>query len=115
MAGKLIAGNWKMNGLIAQRAAVRIEQRDGAIQALDDARRDGLADLLGRLVEQSLVTVSPDGEGTRYGMLEPVRQYARERLEESAEADAVRRLHAQWCFGLARDHREAATVAAIPS
>jgi hypothetical protein len=37
---------------------------------------------LGRLVEQSLVTTEVSGENeTRYGMLEPVRQYVFERLE----------------------------------
>ena len=43
--------------------------------------------------------VAGDGGGAaegalRYRMLEPVRQYARERLEESGEADAVLRRHA---------------------
>ena len=39
---------------------------------------------LGNLAEQSLVTVEPDAGGTetRYGMLEPVRQYARDKLGE---------------------------------
>ncbi len=35
-------------------------------------------------------------------MLEPVRQYGRERLEESGEADAVRRRHALWYLDLAK-------------
>ncbi|CAA9386876.1 MAG: hypothetical protein AVDCRST_MAG22-319 [uncultured Rubrobacteraceae bacterium] len=65
----------------------------------DDAER--LIDNLGTLVEQSLVTVSPDGEGTRYGMLEPVRQYAREKLEEGGEADDARRRHADHYLSLA--------------
>ena len=39
--------------------------------------------LLGRLVEQSLVVVTRDRRNqTRYGMLEPVRQYAWEKLAE---------------------------------
>ncbi len=44
--------------------------------------------LLGALVEQSLVVVQPPDEGgeRRYGMLEPVRQYALAKLEESGEA-----------------------------
>jgi predicted ATPase len=50
---------------------------------------------LGRLVEQSLVTATPDekGGGLRYGMLEPVRQYASEQLEESGEAEGTKRRH----------------------
>ena len=59
---------------------------------------------LGALVEQSLVTVEPepeDGDGVRYGMLEPVRQYAREKLEESGEAEEIRRRHARFFLSLA--------------
>ncbi len=37
--------------------------------------------LLGRLVEQSLVTAEPHVDETRYGMLETIRQYAFEKLE----------------------------------
>ncbi|MDQ3912667.1 MAG: tetratricopeptide repeat protein [Actinomycetota bacterium] len=50
---------------------------------------------LGRLVEQSLVTADRDekGSGLRYGMLEPVRQYASEQLEESGEAEETKRRH----------------------
>ena len=52
-------------------------------------------EILGRLVEQSLVVAQPDqeGSGVRYGMLEPVRQYAREKLEESGEAEETKRRH----------------------
>jgi predicted ATPase/DNA-binding XRE family transcriptional regulator len=47
--------------------------------------------LLVALVEQSLVVVQPrkDRGEARYGMLEPVRQYALERLEQSGEAEHV--------------------------
>jgi predicted ATPase/DNA-binding XRE family transcriptional regulator len=50
---------------------------------------------LGRLVEQSLVTATLDekGSGLRYGMLEPVKQYASEQLEESGEAEETKRRH----------------------
>lgn len=42
------------------------------------------------LVEQSLVTVTHDGaDGTRYSLLEPVRQYAADRLTQHGEAHAV--------------------------
>ncbi len=60
--------------------------------------------LLGELVEQSLVTVESHADGaygSRYGMLEPVRQYAREKLEESGEADGVRGAHAAFFLALA--------------
>jgi tetratricopeptide (TPR) repeat protein len=58
---------------------------------------------LGSLVEQSLVVVRPPEEGgeARYEMLEPVRQYALERLEQGGEAEAVRRRHAAFLLELA--------------
>jgi len=68
--------------------------------------RDDVLSLLSRLVDKSLVVadVPPGtGEEVRYRMLEPIRQYGRERLEAGGEADAVRRRHASWCFGLARE------------
>ena len=67
----------------------------------DDAGE--VLDLLGRLVEQSLVEAKPDpgGGAARYGILEPVRQYARERLEKSGEAEEGRRRHAGFYLALA--------------
>jgi predicted ATPase len=58
--------------------------------------------LLGALVEQSLVAAqSPEDGEARYGMLEPVRQYAREKLEESEEGDRVGMRHAEYYLALA--------------
>jgi predicted ATPase/DNA-binding CsgD family transcriptional regulator len=55
------------------------------------------------LVDKSLV-VSEVGEGGfRYRMLEPVRQYARERLEESGETQAIKRAHAEHFLALAEE------------
>jgi tetratricopeptide (TPR) repeat protein len=53
-------------------------------------------------VEQSLVVAETNAEGrTRYRMLEPVRQYALERLRESGEEDEVRWRHARRYLALA--------------
>jgi predicted ATPase len=51
-------------------------------------------DLIGRLVEKSLVNATDGGDATRYRMLETVREYAIERLEDSGETAAVRNRHA---------------------
>ena len=58
--------------------------------------------LLEGLVEQSLVEANPDpgSEVGHYGMLEPVRQYALERLEESGEAEELRLHHARYYLAL---------------
>jgi predicted ATPase/DNA-binding XRE family transcriptional regulator len=61
--------------------------------------------LLGRLVEQSFVSADAGGSEERYGMLEPVRQYALGKLEESGEAGEMRRRHAVFFLGLAEEAR----------
>lgn len=48
---------------------------------------------LAQLVEKSLVSADVQGEDARYGMLETVRQYAWDRLQESGEAASVQRKH----------------------
>jgi predicted ATPase/class 3 adenylate cyclase len=58
-------------------------------------------DLLDGLVNKSLVGMEERGEGTRYGMLETVRQYARERLAASSEEAAAQDRHLAWCLALA--------------
>jgi non-specific serine/threonine protein kinase len=57
--------------------------------------------LLGRLIEQSLVTVTTDEDGAMYGMLEPVRQYALEKLEENGEERWLGERHAGYYVALA--------------
>jgi non-specific serine/threonine protein kinase len=69
--------------------------------AFGELEQDEILELLARLTEHSLVTVSTDAEGTRYGMLEPVRQYALERLEESGESTVARERHAARFLALA--------------
>jgi predicted ATPase/DNA-binding XRE family transcriptional regulator len=62
--------------------------------------------LLGRLVEHSLVTVKPGSGGeVRYGMLEPVRQYALEKLKESGEAGETQWRHTTFYLRLAERAR----------
>ena len=51
----------------------------------------GDLDDLGSLVDKSLVRV----EGERFGMLETIREYAGELLDVSAEAESIRRAHAE--------------------
>jgi tetratricopeptide (TPR) repeat protein len=50
-------------------------------------------DLLGHLVDKSLVVFDPLGAEARYRLLETVRQYAAERLTEAGEAPATHRRH----------------------
>jgi tetratricopeptide (TPR) repeat protein len=59
-------------------------------------------DLLGSLVNDSLIrrTETPDGE-VRFEMLETIREYANEKLDEEPDAADVRRLHARFFLELA--------------
>jgi predicted ATPase/class 3 adenylate cyclase len=54
-----------------------------------------IVELLGALVDKSLVVVELGLEDQRYRMLESTRQYARERLEQSAEDQRFARKHAE--------------------
>ncbi len=72
------------------------------VGAGDSIERGDVLDLLCRLVDKSLLVAEPQAEGaSRYRMLEPVREYAREKLQESRDADAVRYRHLLWCLTLA--------------
>ena len=64
-------------------------------------REDEALALVGRLVDASLVVAEERDGAMRYMLLETVRQYAKERLEEAeGAADALAR-HAAWCVELA--------------
>jgi predicted ATPase/class 3 adenylate cyclase len=52
-----------------------------------------VVDLLMSLVDKSLVDVDRTGRATRYRLLETLRQYGEERLDERGETDALRRRH----------------------
>ncbi|WP_437073984.1 ATP-binding protein [Streptomyces sp. enrichment culture] len=60
-----------------------------------------VVDGLGRLAEQSLLTVLPSRTGTRYQALETIRQYGRERLEDAGEHEEVPARHTGWCLAAA--------------
>ncbi|MFN8526543.1 MAG: tetratricopeptide repeat protein [Chloroflexota bacterium] len=63
----------------------------------------GVLDLLSGLVDKSLVLVEQDGDVARYRFLETIREYARERLAESLESDAVWARLVAWCVALAEE------------
>jgi len=63
------------------------------VGASTEVERYQMLDLLGLLVDKSLVVAEKSHGAMRYRLLETVRQYAAERLAESGEADAVRTRH----------------------
>jgi predicted ATPase/DNA-binding SARP family transcriptional activator/DNA-binding CsgD family transcriptional regulator len=89
----VFAGGWTLEAaeVVGPEPGSSVEEQD-------------VLDLLGRLVDKSLVVAEADGVGeARYRMLEPVRQYAREKLEEGGEAEQVRRRHAAWFLHLVEE------------
>ena len=77
-----------------------------AAEAVGEAEDDeDVMELLGGLVEHSLVGAETGAEELRYGMLEPVRQYALEKLEEGGEAREARLRHATFFMALAEEAR----------
>jgi len=86
----VFAGGWTLRG------AMRVVG--------DQADEYEVLDLLTRLLDRSLVTIErTEGRTTRYTMLETVRQYAQERLNQSGEGDAARTRHLEFYVALAEE------------
>jgi predicted ATPase/DNA-binding SARP family transcriptional activator/DNA-binding CsgD family transcriptional regulator/Tfp pilus assembly protein PilF len=87
----VFAGGWTLEAAEAVCSGGGVEEND-------------VLDLLGRLVDKSLVVAgAPRGGVMRYRMLEPLRQYAREKLEEDGEADEVHNRHAAFFLAVAEE------------
>jgi predicted ATPase/DNA-binding CsgD family transcriptional regulator len=61
---------------------------------------DRVVEVVGRLVDKSILTMGHGGRRTRYQLLETLRLYGAERLAEAGEVAAVQRRHLQWCAEL---------------
>jgi predicted ATPase/DNA-binding CsgD family transcriptional regulator len=72
-----------------------------SVCAGQDLERNEVLDLLSHLMDKSLVIMWEDRTGTRYRLLETVRQYGRERLKESE--DEVGHRHASYFVRLAEE------------
>lgn len=69
----------------------------------DGIEEGDVLNLLSRLVDKSLVMAEgTESDCLRYRMLEPIRQYACEKLAESGEAEMVWRRHATFFLALAK-------------
>jgi predicted ATPase/class 3 adenylate cyclase len=64
-----------------------------------------IVDLLASLVDKSLVQPDEGSEGTRYGMLETIRDYARLKSIESGDVDAASSRHCNYYFARAKEGR----------
>ena len=73
------------------------------ICAFEDIKEEQILDLLASLVDKSLVSAEHHGEHTRYRLLETMKQYCRERLEEGDKALAVQRRHRDYYLRIAEE------------
>lgn len=64
---------------------------------------EGDLDVLQQLVQKSLVAHAAE----RFAMLETIREFAAERLDQAGDGASIRQRHAQFFVGLASDQREA--------
>ena len=74
-----------------------------AVCADDQVPAGEILDVLARLVDKSLVTASGSDGEARFGQLQTLWQYGRERLGESGEADAIRARHGAYYRQLATE------------
>ena len=90
----VFAGGFTLEG------AEAVGAKPGTAEEMDNGE---VLELLGRLVEQSLVVAQAGEDGTemRYAMLEPVREYGLELLQHGDEAEETRRRHAEYYLALA--------------
>ena len=63
--------------------------------------RAKVLDLLTSLTDKSLVVTETQGHETRFGLLETLRHYARDRLRESGEEESVRDCHLEYFLDIA--------------
>lgn len=68
-----------------------------AVAADGDLDRIDVADLLGALVDRSMVVVSTGPHGRRLRLLDTIRAFAAERLADSGAGGALGRRHTAWC------------------
>jgi predicted ATPase/class 3 adenylate cyclase/Tfp pilus assembly protein PilF len=94
----VFAGGWTLQ------AAEKVVSGGDDQEALEDFE---VLDLLTALVDKSLVAYeegyhkAEEAGESRYRLLETVRQYAGERLQERGDAEEARNAHLAWCVALA--------------
>jgi predicted ATPase/DNA-binding CsgD family transcriptional regulator len=74
-----------------------------AVGADTPAEGEAMHELVEALVDKSLIATERRGDAVRLGLLESIRQYAAERLDEAGERAAVERRHALHFRALAAD------------
>jgi predicted ATPase/DNA-binding CsgD family transcriptional regulator len=87
----VFAGGWTLEASEAVVSGAGTEEKE-------------VLELLSGLVEKSLVVAEPTaGGGVRYRLLDPISQYALEKLEQCGELEDVKRAHAEYFLDVAEE------------
>jgi predicted ATPase/DNA-binding SARP family transcriptional activator len=81
-----------------------------AAQVCCGGDRAAALDVVDRLVAKSLVIAQTAGSGTRYRMLETIRQYAAGRLADAGKTEEIRRRHAEAFLDVAEREQDLAVL-----
>ena len=74
----------------------------GGSPPMEASDRTDVAGALGTFLDHNLLTRGEGWDGTpRFGMLEDIREFAQEELDEAGETESYRLLHLGWCLALA--------------
>jgi predicted ATPase len=73
------------------------------ICAGDPVPKDEVGPRLDKLVDASLVVADTSGDAARYRLLEPVREYATDQLDQAGESAIVRGRHRDWYAALGEE------------
>jgi non-specific serine/threonine protein kinase len=71
----------------------------------EDIQEPDVMELLGQLVEKSLVPSEERARSRSYRLLETVLKYAEEKLQQSGEVETIRKRHCDWALNLAEHAR----------
>jgi predicted ATPase/class 3 adenylate cyclase len=93
---------WLLRQLAVFRGGWSLEAAE-AVGVIDAGKAWPVMDLLGQLVDKSLVLVEDDQAAVRYRMLETIREYALERLSRAGELERAQERQSTWCLTLADD------------
>lgn len=93
----VFVGSWTLAALEGVGEHLRQQSHSASLPAAGDGRRADLLDVLTALTEKSLVQVQEsDTDEPRFLLLETIREFATEQLQERGAADAVAQAHADY-------------------
>lgn len=110
----VFVGGWTLEAAEGICADTPSDARAGS-DPRTEVRDSAILDLLGSLVDHSLVLVQRRDGTVRYGLLETVRQYALEALHRTGDERDLRDRHLEWFLWLAEDIESQTWIMPFPA